>query len=581
MSANPVASPLSSIAAGGREAAIARRRALSAGKSALPPATERVRNGERTAVVPTSVSAAAPVTTSVSAPAPVVRAAAPAPAAPAPTAASGPSFPREGLSCRELGRVRRAWFARHGRGDAPLPPPTRPMRPETPELSAQIVSLAPQARQSVTRSRVGTGSQVTGAAAGAGMPVSGTYSISDDRTPAGPNRGPKVGLARTAGGGIVSGSMVRSRVAVTGDEAGNHLTITGEADGSLADDVTVRPESGSYSSSQFQRQVEPHGHSVFGSNLGRSAGRVGSRDRERTPALESTQSGLAITGSAVGRTSRMTGDEDGACLFVTGDQYMTPARAQAECGGKGGGTAPMGQTGASRRDPVTGAKVAVGRTVGNQRITGVNVETDPRVTGDSPGHYSGITGTAYQGPPSLGSVSAQDRASVRVAAGSEASTDPLSVIDSKFSVRSPQRQAYLKREAVPAESPDAAERITGSFAVSLKRVTGNLEFAFKPRRSADVDAKPARLALTGEGRSGGRAISGNCWAAQSNVTGTEGFTASERNPSERQGKPQAFAGAARFKTMAVKEDHKQLVTGMFGWSGKTAAKVTLSGGAQG
>jgi hypothetical protein len=413
------------------------------------------------------------------------------------------------------------------------------------------------------------------------MPVSGTYSISDDRTPAGPNRGPKVGLARTAGGGIVSGSMVRSRVAVTGDEAGNHLTITGEADGSLADDVTVRPESGSYSSSQFQRQVEPHGHSVFGSNLGRSAGRVGSRDRERTPALESTQSGLAITGSAVGRTSRMTGDEDGACLFVTGDQYMTPARAQAECGGKGGGTAPMGQTGASRRDPVTGAKVAVGRTVGNQRITGVNVETDPRVTGDSPGHYSGITGTAYQGPPSLGSVSAQDRASVRVAAGSEASTDPLSVIDSKFSVRSPQRQAYLKREAVPAESPDAAERITGSFAVSLKRVTGNLEFAFKPRRSADVDAKPARLALTGEGRSGGRAISGNCWAAQSNVTGTEGFTASERNPSERQGKPQAFAGAARFKTMAVKEDHKQLVTGMFGWSGKTAAKVTLSGGAQG
>jgi len=579
MAANPVANSLASIAGGGREAAIARRRALSAGKTALPPATERVRNGERTAVVPADVSAAAPITTSAAAP--VVRATAPAPAAPAPTSASSPGFQREGLSCRELGRVRRAWFSRHGRGDQPPTPPTRPLRPEPTALTATGVAPTAQPRQFITRSRLGTGSQVTGVEAGAGMPVSGTLSINDERTPSVANRGPKVGLARTAGGGIVSGSMVRSRVAVTGDEAGNHLTITGEADGSLADDVTERPEQGGFTSSQFQRQVEPHGHSVFGSNLGRNAGRVGSRDRERQLALESTQSGLAITGSAVGRTSRMTGDEDGACLFVTGDQYMTPARAQAECGGKGGGTAPMAQLGSTRRDPASGGKVVVSETQGKQRITGVNIGVDSRVTGDSPGQYAGITGTAYQGAPATGSPGGPVRAGGKDSADSASNSDPLAVIDRRFSVRSPQRQAYLKRESDAAEAPDTEDRITGSFAVSLKRVTGNLDFGFRSRRGADVDAKPARLALTGEGRSGGRAISGNCWSPQNNVTGTEGFTSTERNPSERQGKPQAFAGAQRFKTLAVKEDHKQLVTGMFGWSGKTAAKVTLSGGAQG
>jgi hypothetical protein len=55
----------------------------------------------------------------------------------------------------------------------------------------------------------------------------------------------------------------------------------------------------------------------------------------------------------------------------------------------------------------------------------------------------------------------------------------------------------------------------------------------------------------------------------------------ERNASERAGKPQAFSGAMRFKAEANQEEPKQLVTGMFGWSSKSGAKVTLSGGAHG
>ena len=45
----------SSSSYGGRSASLARRRALSAGKTALPPATERVRNGDRSAALPASV----------------------------------------------------------------------------------------------------------------------------------------------------------------------------------------------------------------------------------------------------------------------------------------------------------------------------------------------------------------------------------------------------------------------------------------------------------------------------------------------------------------------------------------------
>jgi len=65
------------------------------------------------------------------------------------------------------------------------------------------------------------------------------------------------------------------------------------------------------------------------------------------------------------------------------------------------------------------------------------------------------------------------------------------------------------------------------------------------------------------------------------VTGTEGSFAADRNPSQRGPKAKPFAGSAVFKAEASHEEPKQLVTGTFGFSSKSAAKVTLSGGAQG
>jgi hypothetical protein len=685
MTATNLTTPTSSVAAGGRAASIARRRALSAGKSALPPAAERVRSGERSAALPAAAAArthaatpaatnilhlpspatsagAAPHAATVSAHAPAstnpvglsgrllsmerrrllaagkqalragMQAAPPARSA-APSAS--PAEPAKGAecehdSCRQLARARRAMQSAQGRGCTPAAPPSRPGRAGRLQYAPKVVESITQARQSVTGLRIGTGSQVTGVTAGATLPVSGTQYIGSEGGTAVRSVPPKVGFARTVRGGVVSGTLVRSGVPITGDEAGSGVTITGEAEQKAEDDLTERGGDRAYVAAQFQRQADPHGHSVFGSNLGRTASHIGSRERRREAPLESTDAGLAITGSAVGRTARVTGDEDGACRLVTGDQYVSPARAQAECGGAGGGTAPTTQPTRHpmgvRRDPVTGGKVSTAATWGGQRITGTDVEHNPRVTGDAPGSCSLITGTPYQGPqtmqgwcdpeaaqaaeqrlprqPATSAVTGDtpmhaDRVTgtARGVARSITGTpyyrdsgavppteDPVGALDERFSVHSPQRAAHLKAERAAVDTPEAASRITGSFAVGGQKITGNLEFAFKPRHAPDAEAKPAHTRVTGEGRTAGSRISGDPWAARKNVTGTEGFTAIARNASERNGKPQTAAAAGRFKAPGVKIEKgpdKQLVTGMFGWSSKDSAKVTLSGGALG
>jgi len=709
---------------GGRAASYARRRALSAGKTSLPAASERVRNGLRSAALPIPAialkmpvsasasahpagdSAGAPVTTgatvtaaaasraamdpyagvsgralsmqrrrqlasgksSLPAPARVdTRARAgssgptsppsPSPVSTAPVAA--PSVPLGAPSgaspARMQARARRALQSEHGRGFAAAAAPSRPPRVGKLDYAAKVIESPTHGGQRVTGLGIAVGSKVTGVEPGATLPVSGTQYIGTDAGAAIRLAGPKVGMVRTPGGTVVSGTLLRSKVRVTGDEAGGSATITGEADQRLDDDLTPRVEHGTHASAQFERMVDPHGASVFGTNLGRGAGSVGSRDRRRVPALESTERGLPITGSAVGRGVRVTGDEAGVCRQVTGDQYLTPANRQAECGGAGGGTAPAAQLvasggqGAGRRDPVTGAKVGRAETWGGQQVTGTDIEHNPRVTGDAPGSCKIITGTPYQGRLTIHGwcdSEAGDKAEERLprrAAGAAVTGDtpihdpdvtgtacgaarditgtpyyrhgsdtqtahgigaqeleePIAAIAARFTVHSPQLTAHLRSASQRATqaadrggasaggaAPSSTPPITGSFAIGQDKVTGNLEFLFRPRLVASADtagaaAAPAHTRLTGEGRTKGSRISGNAWSSNSRVTGTEGATAMERNASERAGKPQAFSGAMRFKAEANQEEPKQLVTGMFGWSSKSGAKVTLSGGAHG
>ena len=653
-------------ATGGRAASRERRAGLVQGKTGLPRAVERSREGnERTAVAnapsvvvtppaapvakrePTAASSAQPVARNAvltgveasrarravlvqgkAALKPTQQSMTSENHAPVALSQTTPSAPPQHGGGRQAAQALRGSRARNGGGDAQQHPrPSGHVRKAEPiQYPPKVVESQSYAGKKVTGVRIGQGLNVTGDEPGAGLQVTGTQYIGKETGFTPREGGVKVGAARTAAGLVVTGTQVRSTVMITGDESNPSLRITGEADQELGDDLMDRREQGAYASMQFARQHNPHGQTVFGTNLGRSAKSAGSRERNRERALEQTDGGQPISGTAVGRSARMTGDEAGSCRPITGSQYLKPASQQPLCelpGVRANARAGSALGMHGRIDPVTGEKVVVSETWTRQRISGVDVEHNSNVTGDEHGACSTVTGTPYVGPsqyeascdtgtvqaaaqrvmPGVGGnnrvtgntplsveqVTGTQRGSERDITGttyySDAGEntmpgDAVQYLDSRFSVRSPQRQAQLRADKAAVEAPSAESRITGTFAAGLGKITGNREFHFSPRaRGARSSEDKSRI--TGEGRMEGPAITGAAWGEKNNVTGTEGHIATERNPSERAGTPQGFANATVFKGKGNHKAPTQHVTGTNGWSAKTASRVTLSGGAQG
>jgi len=646
------------MAKGGREASRQRRQMMGKGKAALPPRAERTRTAAR---MPEDGQAAkAPAAAPVAAPAPKAEApAAPAAPAPAPAHAKAPNMPAGGRDAsrarrqalvqgkagltkvsapaapaaapapvapaagntgtclsegRKMAQAMRAARAKNGRGTAATTRPTGRVRnTEALVYPAKVEVTKTYGAQSVTGVRIGRGRNVTGDEPGTGKPISGTQYIAADGQAAYRAPGAKVGASKTENGRVVTGTQVRSKVTITGDEFRNSVKITGEADQTLADDVIERGEPGYSTAAQFGRQNNPHGASVHGTNLGRSIKHVGSRERNADDwATETSLGGHQISGTALGRSPAVTGDESGSCRPITGSQYLRAATEQPLCEMPNAPTPALARAGSM---PARGES----ETWARQRITGVDVEFKPGVTGDEPGTCSPITGTPYSGPAqyetyceadmveqtsarvsgtgtgrtqitgdlplNADGVTGTQRGGARDISGTPyyrqdvenaAGAPDMGTVAGKFSVKSPQRDAQLA-----GEGPG---HITGSFAVGSGKVTGNSEFDYVARYQGG--APKAAASVTGEGRMEGPNITGSAWSANSKVTGTEGFTAAGRNPTERTGKPQAFAGAGAFKGQGNPKSQTHDVTGMagtdpVGGSDRRKARVTLSGGARG
>ena len=520
--------------------------------------------------------------------------------------------------------------ARGGHGNAPAARPSeRPRNPAPIKYPPKVADTKTYGGQRVSGVCIGHGVNVTGDEPGAMLPVTGTQYLGTEGGFNPRATGVKVGAARTAAGQVVTGTQVRSQVMITGDESNPALRISGEADQTLADDLLRASEPGAPVASQFERRHDPHGHSVFGAKLGRSIKSIGSRERNRERVSEQTDGGLPISGVAVGRSPRVTGDEPGSCRTITGDQYLMPAQRQPLCDVPGAKPAPRrgagNAMGGARPDPVTGDKVTVSESWSRSRITGVEVEHNPRVTGDEPGVCAPITGTPYVGPgqyqahcetgaaqdaaqrvaPELtvgnrvtgdtpinaGHVTGTQRGGARALTGTpyyradvedDMQGNAIERISSRFSVRSPQREAQRHSDAAAVQAPSAQSRMTGSFTAGAGKITGNQEFHFSPRGSGLAagtrDEKESRV--TGEGKVEGAAITGYAWGAHPRLTGTEGHIAAERNPSERAGKPHGFASTRRFAERAHGEMPPSKITGS---SGNTVSGtiITLSGGARG
>ena len=93
-----------------------------------------------------------------------------------------------------------------------------------------------------------------------------------------------------------------------------------------------------------------------------------------------TLSGTSVTGTQVERGARVTGAEPGSCRAITGTEYIGTEQYSALC--------------TAIPEPAP-AKVGVGRTTRGQRVSGVELGHNVKVTGDEHGTCKAVTGTEY------------------------------------------------------------------------------------------------------------------------------------------------------------------------------------------
>ena len=473
-------------------------------------------------------------------------------------------------------------------------------QPSAPIQPAKVRVSATSHGNRVTGNEVGRSEKVTGDEPGTCKNVTGTEYISANQSAAycgGVNPSVrKVGRSQTVGGQPVSGVLVGRSEKVTGDEPGSGRQLTGD---------------------QYIGAEAPA--------PGRAPTKV---------ATLQTLRGTGITGTHVGRSQQVTGDEPGSCRNITGDEYIGSQQYDAFCGGRPAPEAPkvgfsvtnrsqvVSGTRTGRSEKVTGdepgtCKVVTGtpyaglEEAGNwcsgQQVQSIRQRTPVRMgtvmsgiqpgiggvmTGAERGACEDITGTPYVGPDQLQEACA-------AAAVSDADF-PQPLEDQpwqRFSIQSPARSAQVSRERRGGVTGSSTEvgggRVTGPFAMAGDKITGTEHFRFNqgPRPlsrgpiqpapqapvSVDEDARPTSR-VTGEGISAGLKITGDDWDRGERVTGTEGVSARNRNPS-RSGTvmPMRSHDYKRNQDLPVPESR---ITGS---SGNTAAGslITVSGGARG
>lgn len=647
----------------GREAALARRRALSLyGKKALTgantPATSSVGAARRAARGGNASPAPAAIQ-----------------AAPEPETASCGCKREETISARiedasptfiaepiSAARQRRIEQSLKGRGDAPACRPCGRVRPEPPKVEVGTTL----AGTPVTGNQVERTSRVTGNEQGSCRAITGTEYIGTEQygqfcasTPA-PSPA-KVGASSTSRGGRVTGTEVGRSSKVTGDESGTCKRVTGteylaaeQAGEFCGTTPEPHPEKAAMgmtakrnaiSGSDLTRKVAVTGgeagaaRSITGSAYADGSALSGKGgDAPKKVETSHTSAGGAVSGTQLGRSSKVSGDESGACKRVTGSDYISAEEFVSFC----------------RAEPYQSpAKVGLSRTVQGQDISGTQLGRSAKVTGDEYGACKPVTGSSYIGADQYAEFCASRTAAEAINRARAGRSPALTGIqpgpDAKMTgnergecqtvsgtpylgddqqatacggkpmamhprSRTPEgapqsasitgnamdpqagRQPGQFSVAPPAGSAQASEarRITGSAYGSSGRITGPLaratglvsgtpEFRYRDDTAsapAPVLAAPAPAPerITGEGRE--RRVTGDAWDRGDRVTGTEGHAATRRNPTLR-GDPRGNGVNAR--VLGETERPAPAPSRITGSSGSSAAgaTVTLSGGARG
>ena len=451
----------------------------------------------------------------------------------------------------------------------------------------------------VTGNEVGRSSLVTGNEPGTCKNLTGTEytsaNLSESYCGEASKNPSKIRHSKTLDGQNISGSLPGRSSLVTGDESGSGHQLTG--DQYLGADPL--PD-------------------------GKSFEKVGTYN---------TLNGNLVTGTGVGRSERMTGNESGSCKNITGDEYIGSQQYESFCGAK-----PTAEA----------RKVGLSISPNNNFISGTMTGRSDHVTGDEPGTCKNVTGTPYAGVEQLenncdpntknelrgkGKVYLGNSSNARLTgkqpgiggqltgAGKGACLNPTGTPyvggdqlssncsnhestqsfanDEKekhntwndFSVHSPSRERYSEkmRDSVTGNQYESGSNITGPFDMAVDKVTGTEQFRFdknklntvKPKednQDINLEEERAQSRITGEGQSAGLNITGDDWARGDRVTGTEGASSRRRNPSRA-----SLMNA--MPPMDIKRNEKMkepdfLITGSSG-NTKEGQLVTFSGGARG
>ncbi len=335
---------------------------------------------------------------------------------------------RKGMSTREVARQRREELCKLGRGSSEPGRPCGRPRPAEGDAPPKVEEGTTLAGSPVSGTQVERTASVTGTEAGSCSSITGTEYLGQEHyesycgvRPAG--NPPKVGASHTSHGQTVSGTEVGRSTRVTGDERGSCETITGTeylSTEQYEGFCGTRPQAGPVRTSVMMTR---QGEGVSGTSVGRSPNVTGDesgscRDVTGTEYLNTAASevpcntgkpsgapmkvgvmhtlrGRELTGTEVGRSVKVTGDEYGSCKPVTGTEYLGTEQFQGFCG--------------TRPEP-TPAKVQESHTMEDQTVTGVAVGRSSKVTGNETGSCKSLTGTPYYNKADFGELCEQPAA---------------------------------------------------------------------------------------------------------------------------------------------------------------------------
>ncbi|MFO8025886.1 CsoS2 family carboxysome shell protein [Thiohalophilus sp.] len=391
----------------------------------------------------------------------------------------------------------------------------------------------------VSGNNVGHSSNVTGDEYGAGRELTGSQYMEK-----GNGKSPrKVGTSHTLRGGSLTGTQIGRSERVTGDEPGTCKSVTG-------DDYV--------------------GQEQYQGFCGKAP-----KPQDKKVGFTQTFHGRAVSGTMTGRSTRMTGDEPGTCKSVTGTPYAGLEQFSKYCEPK------EAAQGTVRYRPERSTPGSV--------MTGTQPGLNGQLTGASKGICEPVSGTPYVGADQF----AEACPSVPAEPGSPDFPQQLAETPwGKFSVQSPVHASQGDEHYDVTGNRYEQGKITGPFGMAGGKVTGTEEARFGrggnaepmnapiPETAEQVEGR-VKSRISGEGIDVGLKITGDDWDRGDRVTGTEGMTASKRNPT-RQGS--RATGAMQMKPeMKRNENVPEPVSPVTGGSGNTdkGSLITYSGGARG